>query len=96
MSGLTKKIVYSDKTLSEILGVNEGALVSYSDISKGVHKYIKERDLKNPKRVSSHEAPVQARPSSTAADKSPEVKCRDCGEPIPAGATFCDMCGVKQ
>jgi hypothetical protein len=88
MSGLTKKIIYTDKTLSSILGVNEGALVSYADISKGLHRYIKEKDLKSPH-------PVQPQ-SSPAIGQEGQAVCKDCGEQIPAGAVFCDMCGVKQ
>lgn len=101
MSGLTKKIIYADKPLSTILGVNEGSLVSYSEISKGVHKYIKEKDLKHPHPVHAQPespqatttTPAQASPREQAAE--PTV-CKDCGETIPADADFCDMCGVKQ
>jgi hypothetical protein len=51
MSGLTKKIVFADRLLSALLGVKEGELVSYSQLSKGLHKYIKDNDLKNPNRT---------------------------------------------
>ena len=100
MSGLTKKIIYADKALSSILGVKEGSLVSYSELSKGLHKYIKEKDLKNPRAIHAAEPPpatptVQAEPSSTEQVDAP-MMCKDCGEAIPAGAVFCDMCGVKQ
>ena len=101
MSGLTKKIIYVDKILSPILGVNEGSLVSYSDISKGIHRYIKERDLKRP--PAQGEAPTPAGTSRTPKGSAPSAEkavetaaCKDCGEVIPAGAVFCDMCGVKQ
>jgi len=101
MSGLTKKIIYADKALSTILGVSEGSLVSYAEISKGIHRYIKEKDLKNPHPV------VQAEPSpnttttpltqpSPVEQADEAAVCKDCGEAIPSGAVFCDMCGVKQ
>ena len=98
MSGLTKKIIYADKLLSSLLGVQEGSLVSYSEISKGLHKYIKKNDLKNPDSV-------KLQPPSTQPPLPPEAAltrmeeatvCKDCGEPLPLGAVFCDMCGVKQ
>jgi len=101
MSGLTKKIIYADKALSAILCVKEVTLVSYSDISKRLHKYIKENDLKNPNAVRV-ESPPAATVSSTplqpsAVEQVSEAAvCRDCGEAIPADAVFCDMCGVRQ
>jgi hypothetical protein len=95
LSGLTKKIVYADRLLSAILGVNEGDMVSYAQISKGVHKYIKDNDLKN---VSARQQPAtqqvvkEEKPSA-----SPILKrCRDCGAEIPQQAVFCDLCGVSQ
>jgi hypothetical protein len=102
MSGLTKKIIYADKALSVILGVNEGSLVSYSEISKGIHKYIKEKDLKNPHPVQAQAESPQATFTmppiqASLAESSPDATvCKDCGETIPADAVFCDMCGVKQ
>jgi len=101
MSGLTKKIIYADKALSSILGVKEGSLVSYSEISKGLHKYIKEKDLKNPHAVQAESAkpasPIAA-PSEPLTVKQVDESsvCKDCGEAIPTGAVFCDMCGVRQ
>ncbi len=92
MSGLTKKSVYADKTLSTLLGVEEGELVSYAELSKGLHKYIKDNDLKN----------LRAKPTSPATQLGapaavPSVKeCGDCGAQIPARAVFCDICGVRQ
>ena len=99
MSGLTKKIIYTDKTLSTILDVKEGALVSYAEISKGIHRYIKERDLKNPHPVqpqSSFATPTSPPQSPRAIGQEGQEVCNDCGEQIPVGAVFCDMCGVKQ
>ena len=108
MSGLTKKIVVADQNLSIILGVKEGELVSYAELSKGLHKYIKDNDLKNPQRAhpstpTSPSTPEATEPTPPASSSivlpaiSAEIKkCKDCGAEIPAEATFCDLCGVKQ
>jgi chromatin remodeling complex protein RSC6 len=102
MSGLTKKIVYTDRTLATLCGVQEGTQVSYADISKGIHKYIKERNLKNPESVSQPKTSNQPQtlapdqPTLTDQPRSRTPMCRDCGEQIPDGAVFCDMCGVIQ
>ena len=98
MNGLTKKIVYTDKTLSAVLGVQEGTLVSYAEISKGIHKYIKERNLKNLEMASQPNASVAATQETAVVSQPPSriLVCRDCGESIPEGAVYCDMCGVMQ
>jgi len=106
MSGLTKKTVFADRALSAILGVREGELVSYAQLSKGLHKYIKDNDLRNPNRVrlstpSSPPSPATEPTLSVTqtvlpAGFAPMKTCMDCGAEIPAGATFCDLCGVKQ
>lgn len=107
MSGLTKKTVIADQNLSAILGVKEGELVSYAQLSKGLHKYIKDNDLRNPQRArpstSSSTPPlaIPPTPQPTTQAAVPAVvagikKCKDCGAEIPAEATFCDLCGVKQ
>lgn len=95
MSGLTKKAVYADRLLSTILGVSEGDLVSYAEISKGLHKYIKDNNLKN---MSAKPQPLpQPELQEVEAAASTDVKqCRDCGAEIPFEAVFCDMCGVIQ
>ena len=99
MSGLTKKTVIADQTLSTILGVKEGELVSYSELSKGLHKYIKDNDLRNLQRVQPSPAASQPSPVTTqpvAAVSAGMKKCRDCGADISAEAVFCDLCGVRQ
>ena len=108
MSGLTKKTVVADQRLSEILGVKEGELVSYAQLSKGLHKYIKDNDLKNPQRArtltsTSTPAPAATEQISPASSSgvfsavSGDFKnCKDCGAEIPPEAAFCDLCGVKQ
>ena len=95
MSGLTKKAVYADKVISTILGVSEGDLVSYAQLSQGLHKYIKEKDLKK----TSAESPP--RPEEAVQKTEPVVsanmkRCRDCDAEIPLDAAFCDLCGVSQ
>jgi len=107
MSGLTKKTVFADRALAVILGVKEGELVSYAQLSKGVHKYIKDNDLRNPNRAKRSEpssppspatqptrsaTPQTILPAASGAKKT----CMDCGAEIPAEAAFCDLCGVKQ
>jgi len=95
MSGLTKKTVYADKVLSTILGVSEGELVSYAQISQGLHKYIKERDLR--KTPSEYTPGTQEAVSMLKSAVSPNMKrCRDCDAEIPLEAVFCDLCGVSQ
>lgn len=100
MSGLTKKAVYADRLFASILGVNEGDFVSYAEISKGVHKYIKDNNLRTqqtrqpqtptpPPAVTTTTAPT---PTTTKTMKN----CRDCGAEIPSEAAFCDLCGVSQ
>lgn len=106
MSGLTKKTVIADGTLSVILGVNEGELVSYAELSKGLHKYIKDHDLRNlqgqPSPVTSQRAPtMQPAQPTVVRQAQPAVvptvkKCRDCRADIPAEAVFCDLCGFRQ
>ena len=94
MSGLTKKAVYADNVLATILGVSEGELVSYAQISQGLHRYIKERDLK---RTSAEPLPVtQAVQEAPPAISSNVKRCKSCDAEIPFEAIFCDLCGVSQ
>lgn len=98
MSGLTKKAVYADKLLSSILGVREGDFVSYAEISRGLHRYIKDKKLKAGGSIQPSMQPtVQAVPEEPKPPLAPSVKsCIDCGAQIPSEASFCDMCGVSQ
>ena len=101
LSGLTKKTVYADKLLATIVGVTEGDRVSYADLTRGLHKYIKDHDLKKLTAAVTGTATVPL-----AASGPPEVTraavpvgarvCRDCGAEIPAEAIFCDLCGANQ
>jgi len=99
LSGLTKKSVYADKLLATILGVTEGDYVSYAQLSKGLHQYIKENKLKNPRPVNldaTHQPLALPLQVTTSAATRVTQRCRDCGVEIPTGAVFCDLCGVRQ
>ena len=98
LSGLTKKSVYADKVLATILGVREGDYVSYAQLSKGLHQYIKENKLKSLRPVNLDVTPQAPAPEATtsAATNAVTQRCRDCGAEIPSGAIFCDLCGVRQ
>lgn len=102
LSGLTKKSVYADKILATLLGVKEGEHVSYSQLSTGLHRYIKDNRLKNAKPenlvavASPIATPILSEPRSTVLTATVTKMCRDCGAEIPAEAVFCDLCGVRQ
>jgi predicted dienelactone hydrolase len=100
LSGLTKKSVYADKVLAALLGVTEGDHVSYAQLSKGLHQYIKENNLKNPLPVNLNAMPLTVAPhpeaTNTAAITVTMKRCRDCRAEILAGAVFCDLCGIQQ
>ena len=108
MSGLTKKTVYADKVLATLLGVKEGAHVSYAELSKGLHQYIRENNLRKPNaQTESTSTPTLLQPSAGLGSALPAYtgtqvtmtssrKCRDCGVEIPIDAVFCDLCGMRQ
>jgi hypothetical protein len=96
LSGLLKKRVQVDRNLAVIIGVPEGATVSYADIQKGLHKYIRENNL----RTDIAKVPTAAT-SEVAEPVEPKGQaggfyCISCGEAIPSGAVFCDLCGALQ
>ena len=81
--------------------------MSYAELSKGLHKYIKDNDLKSPH--SAHPSAPTGAPASEATEPTPASgstvlpaisadikKCKDCGAEIPAEASFCDLCGIRQ
>lgn len=96
MSGLLKKRIQVDQTLGVVIGASEGTVVSYAEIQKGLHRYIRDHGLRT-------DAP---KPPTTAAVQTPEAAasegqaqghhCIWCGEAIPNGAVYCDLCGVPQ
>jgi hypothetical protein len=100
LSGLTKKSVYADKLLATVLGVKEGDRVSYADLTRGLHKYIKDHDLKNPHAVAAPASvpPVASGPPAVVPPVTPTVTkaCGNCGAEIPTEAVFCDVCGARQ
>jgi len=98
LSGLTKKSVYADKVLAIILGVKEGEHVSYADLSRGIHKYIKDHELKNPSKslAPAATAPVAAPTDVISHDAVAMRPCSACAAAIPSDAIFCDLCGARQ
>ena len=101
LSGLTKKSVYTDKLLATIMGINEGDRVSYADLTRGLHKYIKDHNLKNPQTPAAAAALPALTPSGPANTVTPDAPslartCRECGTEIAAEAVFCDLCGARQ
>ena len=47
MSALTRKMIHVDENLSTVIGFSEGELVSYTEITKGIHEYIKKKIVIN-------------------------------------------------
>jgi len=96
LSGLLKKRIQVDRNLAAIIGVPEGATVSYAEIQKGLHKYIRDNnlrtDLAKGPTAAAPQAPEPAQPSS----QTRGFYCISCGEAIPSGAVFCDLCGTLQ
>jgi chromatin remodeling complex protein RSC6 len=81
MSSFNKKTIIVDENLSKIVGVSEGTLVSYSEIAKGIHEYIKMHNLKK---------------KQEKTEKKKYKFCFKCGAQILEKAFYCDHCGVKQ
>jgi hypothetical protein len=96
MSGLTKKTVYADKVLATVLGVKEGEHVSYSELSKGLHKYIKDNHLRASQAGTAIPTAAPNAEESVQVEAIKTGKCRDCAGEIPLDAVFCDLCGLKQ
>ena len=46
MSVLTKKQILADRTLANLAGVREGTLLSYAELTKATHDYIKKNKLR--------------------------------------------------
>jgi hypothetical protein len=100
LSGLLKKRIQVDRTLGTVIGVPEGTVVSYAEIQKGLHKYIHDHGLRTdvPKpAVSPAVSPGVQNPEHEAPESQPRGHyCVSCGEAIPSGAVYCDLCGVLQ
>ena len=96
LSGLLKKRIQVDGTLGTLVGVPEGTVVSYAEIQKGLHKYIHDHGLRTdvPKPPGSSAVQVS---EGEAQERRPRGHyCISCGEAIPGGAVYCDLCGVPQ
>jgi hypothetical protein len=96
LSGLLKKRIQVDRTLGTVIGVSEGTVVSYAEIQKGLHKYIRDHglrtDVPKPPTAPAAQTPEREIPESQAHG----LYCVSCGEAIPPGAVYCDLCGVPQ
>ena len=88
MSALTKKQILADRTLASLAGVREGTVLSYAELTKAMHEYIKKNKLSKGE---------EELASLASAPLAPSVKyCSACGASIPGSATYCDRCGEKQ
>jgi len=96
LSGLLKKRIQVDQNLAVVIGVPEGTTVSYAEIQKGLHKYIRDNNLRTDVAKESHAAAAQAPEPGEAKTQPPGFYCISCGEAIPSGAVFCDLCGALQ
>ena len=88
MSGLTKKQIHTDATLARVVGLEEGTLISYAELTKAIHEYIKRNKLKKVE---------QEKDSISSTQPLQQINyCHSCGAPHFATAVFCDRCGAKQ
>jgi len=96
LSGLLKKRIQVDRTLGTVIGVSESTVVSYAEIQKGLHKYIRDHGLRIdvPKPAGSPTAQTSEREAPEGQARG--LYCVSCGEAIPSGAVYCDLCGVLQ
>lgn len=95
MSGLLKKRIQVDQNLAVVIGVPEGTTVSYAEIQKGLHRYIKDNNLRTDVEKETVSEPKTAG-AEEAKEQAGEMYCISCGEAIPSGAVFCDLCGAMQ
>jgi hypothetical protein len=95
LSGLLKKRIRVDRNLGQVVGVPEGTTVSYAEIQKGLHKYIRENNLRTD--VAGEAAPAAGSAQPDVSRVEPRgMYCISCGEAIPTGSAFCDLCGTMQ
>lgn len=88
MNALTRKQIIADATLAALVGVGEGTLVSYAELTKAMHEYIKKNKLRKADEVLALEVPKY--------HVSSVRYCSSCGSLIPGSAAYCDGCGKKQ
>ncbi len=96
MSGLLKKRVQVDQGLGTVIGAPEGTLVSYAEIQKGLHKYIRDHGLRTDIQKPASASIVQTSEPEMPENEARGFYCISCGEAIPSGAVYCDMCGAPQ
>jgi hypothetical protein len=96
LSGLLKKRVQVDQTLGTVVGFPEGTVVSYAEIQKGLHKYIHDHGLRTDVPKPAVSPVVQNLEHESLESPRRGHFCVSCGEAIPSGAVFCDLCGVLQ
>jgi hypothetical protein len=96
LSGLLKKKVQVDQGLGTVIGVPEGTTVSYAEIQKGLHKYIRDHGLRTDVQKPASASIVQTSEHEVPESEARGFYCISCGEVIPSGAVYCDMCGVPQ
>ncbi len=96
MSGLLKKRIQVDRNLGTIIGSQEGTIVSYAEIQKGLHKYIRDHNLRTDLPKVGTATTTQTPEPEVTKSKAGGSYCISCGERIPDGAVFCDLCGVMQ
>ena len=96
MSGLLKKRIQVDQILGTLIGSPEGTIVSYAEIQKGLHKYIRNHGLRTDVPKAATAAVTQASGPETSESQMRGLYCISCGEAIPTGAVYCDLCGALQ
>jgi hypothetical protein len=96
LSGLLKKRIQLDRNLGTVIGFPEGTVVSYAEIQKGLHKYIHDHGLRTDTPKVATASAAQTPEPETPEVQAPGRYCIACGEAIPSGAAFCDLCGTLQ
>ena len=96
MSGLLKKRVQVDQSLGTVIGAPEGTVVSYAEIQKGLHKYIHDHGLRTDVQKPASTSTVQTSEPEKREGEARGFYCISCGEAIPSGAVYCDLCGALQ
>lgn len=83
-----------------VIGSPEGSTVSYAEIQKGLHKYIRDNNLRTdiakPAIAAAAVPQAPAPEASKVQSQSRGLYCISCGEAIPTSAIYCDLCGALQ
>jgi hypothetical protein len=96
LSGLLKKRIQVDRTLGTVIGSPEGTVVSYAEIQKGLHKYINDHGLRTDIPKAGATPAAQTSEPEAPRTQGRGFYCISCGEAIPGGAVYCDLCGAPQ